>query len=171
MRKVLLPGSYDPITEGHLAVIRHALSHYDEVHVVVFVNPDKHTLFTLEERLALLRVACKDLPRTVTGFSTGMVADYASEHGIKTLLKGIRNEDDLAYEQPMADYHQKKGLDTLYHQAEKGYEDVSSSAVRHALESGGEIPSHMLTGALRDAVLSLFRAKKDACAEKSGRLS
>lgn len=166
MRKVLLPGSYDPITEGHLAVVRHALAQYDEVHVIVFVNPDKHTLFTLDERLALLRVACKEHPRTVLGYDTGMVADYAKANGIDTLIKGIRDERDLAYEQPMADYHKARGIDTLFLTAEQGYKDVSSSAVREALVSGKEIPPHMLTGALRDAVLSLYEAKKRVHTEK-----
>ena len=162
MSKVLLPGSYDPITEGHLSVIRYAVLHYDEVHVVVFVNPDKQTLFTLEERLSLLRVACAELPHTVLAYSTGMVAEYAKAHGITTLLKGIRNGKDLAYEQPMADYHRERGIDTLFRTADEGYEDVSSSAVRASLESGKEIPEHMLTGALRASVLSLFDAKKQA---------
>ena len=76
-RKVLLPGSYDPITRGHIDIVRRALVHFDSVHVVVFINPNKKTLFTPKERLHLLSLAFADEKRVCVGMDFGLVADYA----------------------------------------------------------------------------------------------
>ena len=133
--KALLPGSYDPLTRGHIEVVRRALEHFDEVYVVIFVNPDKETLFTKEERLLMLRAAFDGNARVITDIDCGLVADYAARNGISLLIKGVRNEQDFTYELPMADHHRTKcALDTLFLPCEPKWREISSSAVRHALQ-------------------------------------
>ena len=113
MKKVLLPGSYDPITRGHIEVARRALRHFDEVHVVVFINPNKKTLFTPEERLTLLRTAFEGEARVKVGMDMGLVADYAKRNGITLLLKGagtvIATESGEVYVLPFATSALAKG--------------------------------------------------------------
>ena len=167
VRRVLIPGSYDPVTEGHLEIVRHALLHFDEVHAVVFVNPAKRTMFTMQERLALLREACAFSPRIVTGADTGTVEEYAKKNDISLLVKGVRSEHDLAYELPMADHHRERGIDTLFLSADPLYTDVSSSAVREALTTHAPIAPRFLHEPLLSRVTSLYEAKYGKNGEKS----
>ena len=144
-RKVLLPGSYDPITRGHIDIVRRALVHFDSVHVVVFINPNKKTLFTPKERLHLLSLAFADEKRVCVGMDFGLVADYAKRNGISLLLKGVRNEEDFSYELPMADHHQTKcALDTVLLPCDPIFRDTSSHAVRDLLSEGKDL-SALLT--------------------------
>ena len=145
MTKVLLPGSYDPITKGHIDIVRRALRLFDEVHVAVFINPQKKTLLTPEERLSLLKIAFRDEARVKVALDYGLVADYAERHGISLLLKGVRDETDFAYELPMADHHYTKcGIDTLLLPTDPAYREVSSHAVRDLLKEGA-LPEGLLT--------------------------
>lgn len=144
-KKVLLPGSYDPVTRGHIDVVRRALLHFDSVHVVVFINPDKKTLFTPEERLRLLSVAFAKEKKVVVGMDCGLVADYAKRNGISLLLKGVRDGDDFSYELPMADHHKTKcALDTFLLPCDPVFRDTSSHAVRDLLAEGKNL-SELLT--------------------------
>ena len=95
---VLLPGSYDPPTVGHLSLIERAASEYARVHAVAFVNPEKKYTFTHEERVEMLKRTCAHLPNVTVGYAEGLVIDYAKKHGATLLIKGYRNETDLAYE-------------------------------------------------------------------------
>ena len=144
-RKVLLPGSYDPVTRGHIDVVRRALLHFDCVHVVVFINPNKKTLFTPEERLRLLSLAFDGEKRVKVGADYGLVADYAKRNGISLLLKGVRDAEDFSYELPMADHHKTKcALDTLLLPCDPVFRTTSSHAVRDLLAEG-EALSELLT--------------------------
>ena len=101
---VLLPGSYDPPTRGHLSLIEQAAREYERVYAVAFVNPQKTYTFTPEEREEMLRLMTAHLPSVTVGFSEGLVIDYARKNGISLLIKGYRNEIDLAYEKTQADW-------------------------------------------------------------------
>lgn len=142
-RSVILPGSYDPVTVGHLAVIREAVRLYDEVFVVAFINPEKEYLFSPEERLSMLRIATEGLGVTVD-YSEGLVIDYMKAHGIKEILKGYRNDTDLEYERNMAEWNRLRGgVETRLLKCDREYEKISSSAVRESI-SRGVVPREML---------------------------
>ena len=131
---VLLPGSYDPPTLGHLSLIERAAKEYGTVHAVAFVNPQKTYTFTPEERVEMLRRMTAHLPSVTVGYAEGLVIDYAKAHGIDLLIKGYRNETDLAYERVQAEWNLKNGgIETLFYEAEDGLEAVSSTAARAAL--------------------------------------
>ncbi len=157
--KVLLPGSYDPCTVGHLAVIEKAAALYEKVIVGIFINPDKQGLFTHSERLSFLSLATAHLSNVTVDFSDGYVADYAKEKGISLIIKGIRNENDRAYEEEMAAYNERRGgVKTLLWQAEDALCALSSTEVRRALAEGRDIGGLVPKAAL--AVILAAYAKK-----------
>ena len=159
MKKVLLPGSYDPITRGHIDVVRRALLHFDEAHVVVFINPNKKTLFTAEERLHLLEIAFSNDPRVTVGMDNGLVADYAKRNGISILLKGVRDDIDFNYELPMADHHKTKcNLDTFLLPCDPLFRQTSSHAVRDLLESGTDLSS-LLTPDVEEEIRRILSSR------------
>ena len=160
MKKVLLPGSYDPITRGHIDIVRRALLHFDEVHVVVFINPAKKTLFGVEERLHLLEVAFANEPRVKVAADSGLVADYAARNGISLLLKGVRDDVDFNYELPMADHHQSKcALDTFLLPCDPSFRKTSSHAVRDLIAADGDL-SLLLTPEVEKEVRAIIAKRK-----------
>lgn len=131
---VILPGSYDPVTLGHLDIIRRVAEREDEVYVVVFVNPDKRYLFSLEDRVAMLMLATDDIENCIVSYSDGRVVDYMREHGIDRIVKGYRDECDLEYERPQAEYNRHHGgYDTEFMRSRDEYRGFSSTRVREAL--------------------------------------
>lgn len=136
---VLLPGSYDPPTKGHLSLIERAAAEYERVYAVAFVNPKKNYTFTSHERVEMLRLMTAHLPSVTVGYAEGLVIDYAKEHDVGLLIKGYRNETDLAYEKEQADWNFKHGgIETMLWPAEEGMESISSTAAREALRTGDE---------------------------------
>jgi pantetheine-phosphate adenylyltransferase len=134
---VLLPGSYDPPTRGHLSLVMQAAREYERVHVIAFVNPQKTYTFTPEEREEMLRLMTAQIPNVTVGFSDGLVIDYARKNGISLLIKGYRNKTDLAYEKTQADWNLAHGgIETRLLPAIEGEENISSTAARAALLSG-----------------------------------
>ncbi len=157
--RVLMPGSYDPCTRGHLALIERAAALYREVTVAVFINPKKEGLFSYEERVRLLRLATAHLPSVNVTFSDGMVADYAKEGGYDAIVKGVRNEEDRAYEEEMAAYNEERGgVPTVLLTAEGEVAAISSTAVRLALSKGSDL-SPMLPPSILDEVRILYEKK------------
>ena len=156
--RVLMPGSYDPVTRGHLAVIEEAARRYGKVTVAVFINPQKQGLFPYDTRVAFLRLATAHLDGVDVTFSDGMVADLARDGGYDRIVKGIRNEHDLAYEREMAEYNLARGgVKTEYINAGDAMRDVSSTAVREALAEGRPI-GDMVPDCICAAVLAAYRA-------------
>ena len=138
--RALLPGSYDPVTLGHLAVIEEAARRFREVTVAVFINPDKRGLFGYAERVELLSLATAHLSNVRVDFSDGMVADYAKDGGYAVIFKGIRDERDRAYEEGMAAYNlARSGIPTELYKTPEEYRALSSTAVREALAKGESI--------------------------------
>ena len=135
---VILPGSYDPVTVGHLEVIRRAAREFDEVYAVIFVNPNKKYRFSLEDRLRMLSLATEELDNVLVSYSSGLVVDYMRDHGIEKIVKGYRTEADLPWEREQADFNRRHGYETLLWRCEPEYERVSSTAVRDALDRGDD---------------------------------
>ncbi len=142
--RVILPGSYDPVTIGHLEIIKKAAEKYDEVFVVAFVNPNKKYRFSVDDRVAMLMLATEELDNVLVSYSDGLVVDYMREHNIKKIVKGYRTEADLPWEYEQAEYNKKHGgYETELIKCDEGYENISSTRVREALKNG-EIPEEIL---------------------------
>lgn len=137
---VILPGSYDPVTLGHLDVIRRTAEREDKVYVVVFTNPNKTYRFSLDDRVRMLMLATEEYDNVLVSFSNGLVIDYMREHGIEKIVKGYRNEADIKWETEQAEWNYKHGgyLTELVECSEK-YKEVSSTLVRERLDSGSDI--------------------------------
>ena len=153
--KVILPGSYDPVTVGHLDLIKRASELYEEVCAVIFVNPKKTYRFSQKERLDMLALAVRELKNVRVDYSEGLVIDYMRSHGIEKIIKGYRNEADLEYEKLQAEWNKAHGgFDTELWQSTTGLERVSSTAVRAALD-GKKSTSELLPEAVEEYILSL----------------
>lgn len=136
-KKVILPGTYDPVTLGHIDIIRRAAERYDEVYVTIFKNPQKTPLFSLSDRVAMLMLATDRFDNVLVTTSDGMVVDYMREHSIHAIVKGYRNEEDLAYEREQADYNRAHGgYETELLPASPDLSEISSTRAREALASG-----------------------------------
>ena len=139
--KAILPGSYDPITVGHLDIIRRAAEIYDEIYVVAFINPNKKYRFSAEERVKMLSLATEGL-NTVTDYSEGLVIDYMKAHSIDVIVKGYRNDTDLAYEKIQAEWNKENGgFETVLIKCSPELSEVSSTRVREALDLGDSVHS------------------------------
>ncbi len=155
MSSVILPGSYDPVTCGHLEIIKRAAREFDEVYVVAFINPDKTYKFTVEERVRMLCIATEGLDNVLVSYSLGRVVDYMREHGIEKIVKGYRTEADLAWEREQAEYNKHHGgFDTELWLCRDEMKNVSSTAVRERLEHG-EDTSGLLPPAVEKYIKSI----------------
>ena len=146
---VILPGSYDPVTVGHVDIIRRAAEKYGEVYAVVFINPDKEYSFSLEDRVAMLMLATEDIEVCLVSYSTGFVVDYMRDHGIEKIVKGYRSETDLAYERPQAEYNMKHGgYETEFMLSAPEHVHVSSTLARERLASGESLEGILCPGVI-----------------------
>ena len=145
---VLIPGSYDPVTLGHLSIIDYAAKTADKVYAAIFINPDKTYRFPLDARRAFLRQACRDYPNVQVLSSSATVAEFAAAHGVSYLLKGVRNEADFLYEREMADVNRTRGVQTLFLPALPELREISSSALRRALDTGADLSPYLPSSVL-----------------------
>lgn len=135
------PGSFDPVTVGHLDIIHRAAAMFDKLIVVVMVNPKKHYSFTPEERVALIRAVVDDLPNVEVDYYDGLLADYAKTAGAGVIIKGLRAMSDFEYEFQMALANKRLNpeVETVFltTAAENMY--LSSSMVKQIASMGGDI--------------------------------
>ena len=139
----LVPGSFDPVTLGHLDIIERAARHFDTLIVAVIRNPQKTTsLFTLEERQELLSECLAHLPNIKIEFFKGLLVEFAKEHGAQAIVKGLRAVSDYEYEMQMAQMNQRlSGIDTLFVATSPQYSFLSSSLVKEVARFGGDVSS------------------------------
>ncbi|HVN13677.1 MAG TPA: pantetheine-phosphate adenylyltransferase [Kineosporiaceae bacterium] len=135
------PGSYDPVTNGHVDVIRRAAALFERVVVAVLANPAKPGLFSLDERVDLLRASLTDLPAVrVDAVPGGLLVDYGRSIGAQAVVKGLRSGTDFAYELPMALMNRHlTGLETVFLPGDPSFEHVSSSLVKEVAAGGGDV--------------------------------
>ena len=159
MKKAVCPGSFDPITNGHLDVIERASHLFDEVVIAVLVNNSQSSLFTLEERIVLARDCVKHLPNVKVDRWSGLLVDYCRENKVDAIVKGLRAVSDFDYELQMAQMNlQLKGVDTLLMATKPAYSFLSSSLVREIARYGGDVSSLVPAGVLSE----LIRKAKDS---------
>ena len=128
---VLFPGSFDPFTKGHADIVRRALGLFDGVVVAVGYNEQKTGWKSVEERVETIRRLYKDEPRITVESYTGLTVDFAKEHGIAAIIRGVRTASDFEYEMQMADVNrQLAGIETILLPASPQLASLSSSVVR-----------------------------------------
>jgi pantetheine-phosphate adenylyltransferase len=140
VRRVVCPGSFDPVTNGHLDIIRRAATLNDEVHVVVGANRAKHGMFTVEERVAMLEEVTSDLPNVSVATFRGLLVEYCKAHGVSAIVKGLRAVSDFEYEMEMAQMNYRLAeVETLFLTANPLYSFLRSSLVREIAAYGGNV--------------------------------
>ena len=157
MRRAVCPGSFDPVTNGHVDVINRAAALYDELVVAVLVNPGKAGLFTVDERMELLRDAVADLPNVTVDSFQGLLVDYCRDRGIPVIVKGLRAVSDFEYELQMAQMNRElAGIETLFVPTAPQVGHLSSSLVKQIAQFGGDVSS-----LVPKAVLERLLAKRE----------
>lgn len=156
MRRCVCPGSYDPLTLGHVDVVDRALTLFDEVVVAVLHNPGKQGTFSVERRLELIRASLPDRPRLrVAEFGGRLVVDVCRELEADAIVKGLRGSADLAYERPMATMNRHlTGIETIFMPADPALDHVSSSLVKQVAAYGGDVTG-LVPDVVRDALVAL----------------
>ena len=140
MRRAVCPGSFDPVTLGHLDIVGRASAIYDEVTVAVLVNKKKSSLFTVEERIQLLREVTAHYGNVVVDSFHGLLVDYCRDKEIPVIVKGLRAISDFDYELQMAQMnHGLAGVETLFMTTNPLYSFLSSSLVKEVAMYGGDV--------------------------------
>jgi pantetheine-phosphate adenylyltransferase len=153
MARAVCPGSFDPITLGHVDVVTRAAAVFDEVVVAVAINPAKQGMFSVDERLELIRGAVEGLDNVTTASFTGLLVDWCRDQGVGVIAKGLRSETDYAYELPMAQMNRHlTGVDTVFLTAAAEHTFVSSSLVKEVARGGGDV-SAFLTAHVHEELL------------------
>jgi pantetheine-phosphate adenylyltransferase len=139
----LCPGSFDPVTNGHIDIIERSSRHFDGVIVAVIRNPQKaQSLFSLEERQEMLREVTAHLDNVRIEFFKGLLVDFAREQGADAIVKGLRAISDFDYELQMAQMNQRlSGIDTFFISTSPQHSFLSSSLVREVAKFGGDVSS------------------------------
>ncbi len=155
MTKVVCPGSFDPVTNGHLDIIERAARLFDEVVVSVLVNESKQGLFTIEERQDLLTTATSHLSNVSVASFNGLLVDFCTANGITAIVKGLRAVTDFDYELQMAQMNGSlTEVDTVFIPTTPEYSFLASSLVKEVAKHGGDV-----SGLVPDFVLDKLKAK------------
>ncbi|UAL28857.1 pantetheine-phosphate adenylyltransferase [Nocardioides rotundus] len=157
MRRAVCPGSFDPVTNGHVDIIGRASRLFDEVVVATGTNPSKSRMFSPEERLEMLREACADLPNVrVQGF-TGLLTTFCQENDIHAVVKGLRAVSDFDYELQMAQMNASLApeVETVFVPTSPEFSFLASSLVKEVARFGGDV-----SGLVPPHVLAALRAKR-----------
>lgn len=139
--KAICPGSFDPVTNGHLDIISRAARTFDHVVVAILTNPRKQPLFTTAERLEMLRESVSHLPNVSVVNATGLLVDFARSQGAQVIVKGLRPIQDFEYEWQMGMVNKELNdeIETYFLMSRKEYSYLSSSIVRELAAYGGSI--------------------------------
>jgi pantetheine-phosphate adenylyltransferase len=161
MAGALCPGSFDPVANGHLDVFRRVAEQFDEVVITVMINKKKQGMFSIDERIEMLRDATADLAGVRVASWDGLLVDFAREQGITAIVKGLRDAGDFGYELQMAQMNKKlSGVDTFFIATNPTFSYLSSSLVKEVAAFGGDV-SDMLPPLVHKRLL-------DRLAERAG---
>ncbi|MBO8201902.1 pantetheine-phosphate adenylyltransferase [Streptomyces smyrnaeus] len=152
MRRAVCPGSFDPITNGHLDIIDRASRLYDTVYVAVMINKSKKGLFTVDERIDLIREVTEDFGNVQVEAFHGLLVDFCKDRDIPAIVKGLRAVSDFDYELQMAQMNNGlSGVETLFVPTNPTYSFLSSSLVKEVATWGGDV-SHLVPEAVNRAL-------------------
>ncbi|MEV7806224.1 pantetheine-phosphate adenylyltransferase [Microbispora sp. NPDC088329] len=140
MRRVVCPGSFDPVTNGHLDIIGRTSRLYDEVVVAVLINVEKRSLFTVDERIEMLQAVTKEYGNVRVEKFHGLLVDFCRQQGIPAIVKGLRAVSDFDYELQMAQLNYRmSGVETLFMSTNPEYSFLSSSRLKEIARYGGDV--------------------------------
>ncbi len=158
-RLAVFPGQFDPITNGHLDVIRRGVALFDELVVAVGINPDKREMFSIDERVEMIRGLLGDEPAVRVEKYTGLTVDFVRRHRATAILRGIRDVSDLRYEFQLALANRAVGgVETVFIMAGDQYALTSSSLIRQVVALGGDV--RQLKSILPEIVIEKLREKQ-----------
>ena len=158
MRRVVCPGSFDPITNGHLDIIERASSLFDEVVIAVLVNQTKSSLFTVAERIEMIKEVTTKYKNVRVDSWSGLLVDYCKSNQISTIVKGLRAVSDFDYELQMSQVNlQLQGVETLFMATAPSHSFLSSSLVKEIASHGGDVSAYMPT-----AIVSKLKSRVES---------
>jgi pantetheine-phosphate adenylyltransferase len=159
MVKAVFAGSFDPPTNGHLDIIKRAAGLFESVDVVVSVNPEKHTMFSEDERVAFLKELIKPFKNVSVHSYKGIIVNYAKEVGAKVLVRGVRSANDFGYEFELALMNQNLNpeIETVFLQSKEKYTIVKSSSIKQLAQFGGDI-SRMVPPIVAKALSNKYKS-------------
>jgi pantetheine-phosphate adenylyltransferase len=144
MRTAIFPGSFDPFTIGHDALVRRALDIVDELYIAIGINTEKRTMLTLEERIERISTLYKNEPRIHVISYEGLTTDFAQSIGTRFIIRGVRNTIDFEYERNIADINRMlTGIDTILLISDPKHATISSSMVRELAHFGKDISAYL----------------------------
>jgi pantetheine-phosphate adenylyltransferase len=153
VRRAVCPGSFDPPTNGHLDIVERASGLFDEVVVGVLVNKNKKSLFTVEERIAMLTEVVAPFPNVKVDSFHGLLVDYCRANDVRAIVKGLRAVTDFDYELQMAQMNkQLSGVDTLFMSTSPEWSFVASSLVKEVATYGGDV-AHLVPDLVHQRLL------------------
>jgi pantetheine-phosphate adenylyltransferase len=141
MVRAIYPGSFDPITYGHIDIAKRAAELFDELYVVVMENKRKNYTFTIEERVEMVKECLKDLPNVRVDTFSGLLVEYTTRNNINVVIRGLRAVTDFEYELQMALANKEicNGVETIFLMTDKNYSFLSSSLVKEVASFGGQV--------------------------------
>ncbi|MBE5783382.1 MAG: pantetheine-phosphate adenylyltransferase [Clostridiales bacterium] len=159
--KCLFPGSFDPVTNGHMDIIRRAARIFDTVYVGILYNPDKQGCFPAEKRVEMMKKACEGIENVKVIAHTGLLAELTKKMDIPVVVKGVRGVRDLESETDMAhiNHHLNPDMDTFFLPASPGLGEVSSSMVRQLAQFGADISDYVPKQVLPDVLAAFVNNK------------
>jgi pantetheine-phosphate adenylyltransferase len=156
MRRAVYPGSYDPVTNGHLDIVERASGIFDEVIIAVLINKTKKSLFTVDERIKMIQDVTEKLPNVRVDSWHGLLVEYCRQNQIKTIVKGLRAVSDYEYELQMAQMNQQlSGVETLFMPTNPLWSFLSSSLVKEVAAYGGDV-AHLVPPLVHKQLLERF---------------
>ena len=159
MKRAVCPGSFDPITFGHLDIIERASEQFDEVIIAVLANRTKASLFTVEERMEMIRQTTTKFKNVKVDSWHGLLVDYCKTNSIQAIVKGLRAVTDFDYELQMAQINlQGTGVETMFMATAPAHSFLSSSIVKELAHFGGDVSS-MVPGIVNDALKARVAGK------------
>ncbi|MFV9509911.1 pantetheine-phosphate adenylyltransferase [Tepidibacillus sp. LV47] len=161
MIHAVYPGSFDPITYGHLDIIQRGVKIFDKVTVAVLINPNKNPLFTVEERIELIRQATKHIPQVEIDSFSGLLVDYMKKKNANTIIKGLRAVSDFEYELQMASINRKldPNIETFFMMTNNKYSFLSSSIVKEVARHHGCV-SDLVPPCVEEALIKKYAGYK-----------
>jgi pantetheine-phosphate adenylyltransferase len=157
MRKIIYPGTFDPIHNGHIDIATRAAKLFDVLEFVVAINVEKEPLFTVEERLALITDSTKHINNIKVNQFTGLVVDYAKDSDSIAIIRGLRHVSDFEFEFQMAmmNFHLNPDIASLFMMPDEKYIHLNSTVVKDVVKNGGDI-SAFVPSCVNDALLSKY---------------
>jgi pantetheine-phosphate adenylyltransferase len=141
MKLAIYPGSFDPVTKGHLDILKNAAGIFDKVIIAVAHNGEKHGFLSVEERVKLIKESIKDIPNTEVDAFEGLTIEYAKKHNAGILIRGLRAVSDFEYEMQLSQANSAlcEDIKTVFLTTKPEYNFISSSTIKEILNNGGDI--------------------------------